>query len=44
MIFGDIAPPPVAERVRELAEIVLPYGALVATFVFLGAVAAGIVH
>jgi hypothetical protein len=44
MIFGDIAPPPVIERARELAEIVLPYGALVATFVFLGAVVAGIVH
>ena len=44
MIFGDIAPPPVAERARELVETALPYAALVTTFVFIGAVAAGIVH
>jgi len=44
MIFGDIASPPVTERARALAEVMLPYAALVATFAFLGAVAAGVVH
>jgi hypothetical protein len=44
MIFGDIAPPAIAERARELVENALPYTALIATFAFIGAVAAGIVH
>lgn len=44
MIFGDIAPPAVAERARELVEVALPYTVLLATFAFIGAVAAGIVR
>ena len=44
MIFGDIAPPAVAERARKLVESAMPHVALIATFVFIGAVAAGIVH
>jgi hypothetical protein len=44
MIFGDIAPPAIAERARELVEVALPYTALLATFALIGAVAAGIVR
>jgi hypothetical protein len=44
MIFGDIATPAVAERARELVELALPYTALLTTFAFIGAVAAGIVR
>ena len=44
MIFGDIAPPAVAERARELVEVALPYTALLATFAFIGAIAVGIVR
>jgi hypothetical protein len=44
MIIDTLALSLVAERARQAVEIALPYTALIATFAFIGAVAAGIVH